>query len=145
MSENDAMIILKLTEMRMSDKMEDAFIWMYTQYKANSYEEFKEKYPLTSGTKERKYFSTVCNFFELCGVLVLRGYLNEDLFFDLGFGLDVIWRKVKLIMDDFRKETSVRMYENFELLYDKHEEWLKKNPPKIQPKWFHNIFIKWRF
>jgi len=37
-------------------------------------------------------------------------------------------------MDDFRKETSLRMYENFELLYDKHEEWLKKNPPKIQPK-----------
>ena len=36
MSENDAMIILKLTEMRMLDKMDDAFIWMYTQYKANS-------------------------------------------------------------------------------------------------------------
>ena len=46
MSENDAMIMLKLTEMRMSDKMDDAFLWMYTQYKADSYEEFKQKYPL---------------------------------------------------------------------------------------------------
>lgn len=132
MGENDAMIMLKLTEMRMSDKMDDAFLWMYTQYKADSYEEFKQKYPLTSRTKERKYFSTVCNFFEFCGVLILRGYLNEDLFFDLGFGLDVIWKKVKPIMDDFRKETSVRMYENFELLYKRNEEWLEKNPPKIK-------------
>ena len=130
MSENNAEIILKLTEMRMWDKIDDAFIWMYTQYKANSYEEFKEKYP--RGTIERKNFSTVCNFFELCGVLVLRGHLNEDLFFDLGFGLDVIWKKVKPIMDDFRKETSVRMYENFELLYKRNEEWLEKNPPKIK-------------
>ena len=130
MNGRDAELILKLTEMRMWDKIDDAFIWMYTQYKASSYEEFKEKYP--RGTKERKYFSTVCNFFELCAVLVLRGYLNEDLFFDLGFGLDIIWKKVKPMMDGFRKETSMRMYENFELLYKRHEEWLEKNPPKIK-------------
>jgi len=36
------------------------------------------------------------------------------------------------MMDNFRKETSVRMYENFELLYKRHEEWLEKNPPKIK-------------
>ncbi|MGC8943986.1 MAG: DUF4760 domain-containing protein [Caldisericia bacterium] len=130
MNGKDAELILTLTQMRMWDKVDDAFIWMYTQYKADSYEEFKEKYP--RGTIERKYFTTVCNFFELCGVLVLRGYLNEDLFFDLGFGLDIIWKKVKPMMDGFRKETSVRMYENFELLFNKHEDWLKRNPPKIK-------------
>jgi hypothetical protein len=33
MNGKDAELILKLTEMRMWDKIDDAFIWMYTQYK----------------------------------------------------------------------------------------------------------------
>lgn len=129
MANNDAKILLELAKLRMWDKVEEAFTWMYTQFHVDDYAKFKERYP--RGSPERRKFTTVCNFFELCGALVLRGYLNEDLFFDMGFGLDMMWLKVKPIMKDFRAETSARMYENFELLYRRHEEWLKKNPPKL--------------
>ncbi len=129
MADNDAQLLLNIAQMRMWDKVEEAFIWMYTQFHVDEYVKFKERYP--RGSVERRKFTTVCNFFELCGVLVLRGHLNEDLFFDMGFGLDIMWSKVKPIMSGFRADTSPRMYENFELLYRKHEEWLKKNPPKL--------------
>ncbi len=132
MANNDAKLLLELAQMRMWDKVDEAFTWMYTQFHINDYIQFKDRYP--RGSAERRKFTTVCNFFELAGVFVLRGHLSEDLFFDMGFGLDIMWSKVKGIMPGFRNDTSPRMYENFELLYLKHEEWLKKNPPKLSKK-----------
>lgn len=124
----DSYLIMELSKLRSSDKLDEAFSWLSYQFAAKDYFDFKEKYP--RGSPERRKFSAVCNFFELCGTLVLKGLLSEDIFFEMGFGLNMAWQKVKGVMAGFRAETDPRMYENFEMLYRRSLEWGNKNPPK---------------
>jgi hypothetical protein len=125
----DSYLIMELSKLRFSPKVDDAFNWISYQFQAKDYLEFKEKYP--RGSPERRAFSAVCNFFELCGTLVLRGLLSEEVFFEIGFGLNIAWQKVKGIMKGYRAETDPRLYENFEALYMRNLEWNEKHPPKV--------------
>ncbi|MCX5974752.1 MAG: DUF4760 domain-containing protein [Coprothermobacterota bacterium] len=125
----DSYLLMELTKLRSSDKVDEAFSWFSYQFLAKDYLEFREQCP--RGSPERRKFSTVCNFFELCGALVYRGDLSEDLFFEMGFGLDRAWQKMKGLIVGFRADTDPRMYENFEWLYRRSLEWGKTNPPKF--------------
>lgn len=122
-------LIMELSKLRFSPKVDDAFSWLSYQFQAKDYLEFKDKYP--RGSPERRAFATVCNFFELAGNLLLQGLLAEDIFFEMGFGLNTAWQKVKHIMPGYRAETDPRLYENFEWLYKKSLQWNELHPPKV--------------
>ena len=97
---------------------------------AKDYSEYKTKYAGTS--KERVYFTSVCGFFELTGVLVNRRMLSEDLFFDV-FNPTPFWERAKPIVEGMR-QARPHIYENFELLSEKRKRWSEKRSPKVRPK-----------
>ena len=126
----DVDVLMRLVDMRSSPRLEDAFSWMRDEFDAKTYEEFNEKYP--RGSQGRLKFISVCNFFELCGILVNRHILEEDLFFDIGFGLSLMWQKIKAILAGYRKVTDVRLWENIDILYMRNMQWKEKHPPKLE-------------
>ena len=112
------------------DRHREAVLWFLHGLMAKDYSEYKTKYAGTS--KERVYFTSVCGFFELAGVLVNRRMLSEDLFFDV-FNPTPFWERAKPIVEGMR-QARPHIYENFELLSEKRKRWSEKRPPEVRPK-----------
>jgi hypothetical protein len=78
------------------DRRRQALLWFLHELAAKDYPEYRTKYAGTS--KERMYFTSVCGFFELAGVLVNRRMLSEDLFFDV-FNPTPFWERARPIVE----------------------------------------------
>jgi hypothetical protein len=63
------------------DNHRNAILWFLEALDARDYNEYKEKYSGTS--MERSHFIAVCGFFELSGVLVNHGLIDQNLYFDI--------------------------------------------------------------
>lgn len=129
---DDAKLILKLVEIRQSEGQREAFEFVMTQLEAKDYAEFIEKCP--HGSKEGRQVGAVLGFFETIGVLVSHGLLNEDLVFDLSFGLDPVWEKVGPILPGWQKATMPALWENAIWLHKRYVAW-RKNVWTPNLKW----------
>lgn len=127
-TQKDAELFLKLYEIfRYDDELKKAFRWFRSLEKM-SYEEFKSKYPVDSEGDWN--FHLVAGYFEMLGVIVNNGLLNEHLIFDMLGSLQ--WSKAEPIIHGVRKDREwPRYFENYEVLAKKYPEWAKKNPPKL--------------
>jgi hypothetical protein len=112
--------ILKLYEIY--DNHRDAVLWFLEELDANNYEEYLEKY--SGASSERSHFIAVCGFFELSGVLVSYGLIDQNLYFDI-FNPTPFWDKAKPIVEGMKTKRP-HIYENFELLSNKRLTWTKK-------------------
>ena len=116
----DSDTLLKLYEIY--DRHRDAVLWFLEEFDANTYDEYQERY---SGTSTgRSYFISVCGFFELSGVLIGHGMIDEDLYFDM-FNPTPFWERAKQTVQGMRNKRA-HIYENFELLSNKRVNWRKK-------------------
>lgn len=112
------------------DRHREALLWFLHELAAKDYTAYKQKY--AGASKERMYFTSVCGFFELAGVLVNRRMLTQDLFFDV-FNPTPFWQRARSIVEGMR-ESRPHIYENFELLSEKRKKWSEKRTPKVRPK-----------
>lgn len=119
----DADVLLKLVELAGSPRSQEARDWLMKDFDAANYEEFKTKYP--EGSVEYNHVTTLLGFYETVGVLVTHALLNEDLFFDLNFGLTPTWKKLGPIVTGWQKATSPALWENAVWLAERNETWAK--------------------
>ena len=120
---NNANRLLKLYEIY--DNHRDDILWFLEDLDANNYEEYSEKYSGTSSGRSR--FIAVCGFFELSGVLVSYGLIDQNLYFDM-FNPAPFWEKAKSIVEGMRKKRP-HIYEKFELLNNERLNWTKNRRP----------------
>ena len=94
-------------------------------------EEFRNRYP--QGSKEAQMFERFTSKFELAGVLIEYGFLDENLYFDRYGAVQTEWESTKSVVYGIRKEwNEPRLRENFELLAIRGSKWLESHPPKIK-------------
>ena len=122
-TKQDAELLLKLVELNGSQYRESSR-WVMTEFAAKDYAEFKKKYQV--GSPEFTRVGDVLGFFELAGVLISNGLLNEDVFFDLSFGLTPLWKKLGPIVAGWQKDASPALWENAVWLAKRNERWQKK-------------------
>ena len=108
---------------------------------ANNYEEYLEKYSGTSNG--RSYFIAVCGFFELSGVLVSYGLIDQNIYFDM-FNPTPFWEKAKPIVEGMRNKRP-HIYEKFELLNNKRLSWTKKRNGRSKDKLQLSYFLDIRY
>jgi hypothetical protein len=104
------------------DNHRNAILWFLEELEANDYKEYLERY--SGASSERSHFIAVCGFFELSGVLVSYGLIDQNLYFDI-FNPTPFWNKAKPIVEGMRTKRP-HIYENFELLNNKRLSWTKK-------------------
>lgn len=93
------------------------------EFSASSYEEFAKKYPEGSPGYENVTF--VLGFYELVASLLTFGLLHEDLWFDIGFGFDQVWKRVDPIIPGWQKAVSAVLWENTVWMASRSKEWAK--------------------
>jgi len=127
-TQRDVDILLRLWEMHNASELQAARMWVFTEFGAVDYAEFKRKYP--SGSVEWRLFTNDNATYEMYGVLINRNLLNEDLFFDLFGGLNLLWDKLRPVLAGMRQEIDPYLYENFELLCRQAQDWKAEHPPR---------------
>jgi hypothetical protein len=104
------------------DNHRNAILWFLEVLDASDYKEYLEKY--SGASMERSHFIAVCGFFELSGVLLNHGLIDQELYFEM-FNPTPFWNKAKPIVEGMRTKRP-HIYENFELLNNKRLSWTKK-------------------
>ena len=121
---NNIDTLLKLYQIY--DDHRDARLWFLEGLDANNYDEYREKY--YGASMERSNFIAVCGFFELSGVLVNHGLVDQDLYFDI-FNPTPFWNKARPIIEGMKIDRPY-IYENFESLNSKRLSWKKERSIK---------------
>src|SRR5919202_181153 len=75
----------------------------------------------------------ICGFFELSGVLVNHGLIDQNIYFEI-FNPTPFWKKAKPIIVGIRSKRSDSHYENFESLNSKRLGWKEKKDKKLLVK-----------
>ena len=110
------------------DDHRNARLWFLDGLDASNYNEYKEKY--SGASMERCHFIAVCGFFELSGVLVNHGLIDQGLYFEI-FNPTPFWNKARPIIEGMRNgKSDSHYYENFESLNSKRLSWKKKRRRK---------------
>lgn len=130
-TEDDVELLLDIAEIYNTDYDFQAAEWFWGEFKEKNFEEFRSKYP--QGSRGAQLFERFTSRFELAGVLIEYGFLNEDLYFDRYGAVQAEWEKAKPIVYGLRKEwNEPRFRENLELLAMRGRKWLERHPPKIK-------------
>jgi hypothetical protein len=123
---NSTDTLLKLYQIY--DDHRNARLWFLDGLDASNYNEYKEKY--SGASMERCHFIAVCGFFELSGVLVNHGLIDQGLYFEI-YNPTPFWNKAKPIIEGMRNgKSDSHYYENFESLNSKRLSWKKKRRRK---------------
>ena len=100
-----------------------AMKWFMKEFSARDYEEFKKKYPMES--EGMGYLSRVLGQFEVAGVLISHGLLNENLYFDMS-GIGFVWPRLEKVIPGWQKEAGPALWENAVWLAERHKKWQKE-------------------
>ena len=130
----DMDMLLRLGEQYNTSYDFEASQWFWSKLHQNelpsTIEEFENKYP--QGSREFQLFERFTSKFELAGLLIEYGLLDEDLYYDRYGGLQAEWERAKPIIYGIRKQwNEPRFRENFELLAMRGREWTDRHPPKV--------------
>ena len=119
---HDAAIYVQLLATTQEEYHARARRWVQYEFEAQNFKELEEKYPPKSDQRDR--LVTVMAFYESIGVLVSRGLLHEDVFFDGAFAFDTLWPKLKGVVEEWQKAAgNPAAWENFYWLGQRLDVW----------------------
>ena len=124
-TKQDADLFIKVYNTMVSvDDIKNGLWFAVEELDVDSYEEYKEKYPV--GSERHRHLSMFLSFMEFVGVLVKYEVINEDLVFDL---FPFAWEKVEPIVRGWQKEFGPHWKENYVAMVKRKEEWRKRQSP----------------
>jgi hypothetical protein len=100
----DANLILKLYELRREETLRQARNWFTGKFSAASAEEMMQKYPF--GSQENNYIRMVISYWDMACSFVTSGVLNQELLFQSGGELLIVWEKIRPLAEGMRKFTG---------------------------------------
>jgi len=122
-TQKDAELLIRLWENGNRPERRKAWYWAM-ELEEQSYEEFIKENPIGSDGWDN--FISIAGYFEMVGVLVKYGTINEDMVLD---SHSLVWDKLGPLVKGFQKEReSPRYFENYEYLAKKKTEWAKTHP-----------------
>ena len=98
----DARLVLQLYDLRREEEMRKARNFVAMQFNPQSVEEAM-KVMTAFGTDENRWFRQVVSYWEMAASLVLRGTIDEGLFFDSNGEMFFIYAKIKPVLPGLRK------------------------------------------
>lgn len=124
----DVNLILRLYEMRREEKMRAARDWFVRTCKPTSVEHLFEIAP--PGSQENSYLRQVASYWEMVASFIVTGVLNDDLFFQSGRELLLVWTRVEHLIPELRERfKDPTQYRNLEIVAQRYIDWMKRYGP----------------
>jgi hypothetical protein len=138
-NQEDAALYVRLHALKDTPIQAEARAWFFEAFDATSLEELDARCP--RGSHERHLFTEFLGFYEGIGVLVSRGLLHEDVYFDGPFALEIVWSRLGPIIGEMQEQVDPAAWENVAWLGKRYERWLRSRwrpklvavPPEVDP------------
>jgi hypothetical protein len=101
----DAQIVLHLYELRREAEMRKARTWWTSAFWPQSADDIM-KVANNFEAQQNAWYRQVIGYWDMAAALVLRGALNEDLFFDTGNEMWFTLAKVYPVLQEFREKSG---------------------------------------
>lgn len=98
---DDANLILKLYDLRREPKMREARDWYVKNFYAESPEGLLQVAPM--GSQENAYMRQVFSYWDMAASFITSGVLNQELFFQTGGELLVVWARIEKSVPGMRQ------------------------------------------
>ncbi len=121
-------LLLKIYDLRREEKLRRARAWLLGSFRAENMDQFKQACPI--GSDENAYYRQTITYWDMVAVIVNRGMLDQDLFFETTLEAMLVWQRVKAVVQGFREIRKNPLYvRNLELMAEKQAEWLETRAP----------------
>lgn len=125
---DDAQLIVKLYEIRREERMRRARAWFSSSFRARSLDEMAALCP--PGSDENTSYRMVTSYWEMVSSFVSTGVLNQELFFQSGRELLVVWERMRDIVPALREQNSDSLaFSNLESVAREYIAYLERRSP----------------
>lgn len=126
---DDVNLILRLYEMRREEKLRTARAWFVANFKPKSVEDIARLTP--AGSDENAYYRMVVSYWEMAASFITAGVLNQELFFQSGGELLLVYARLKdLILTLRESNRSPGMWKNMETVAQRYIQWWEAKDPE---------------
>jgi hypothetical protein len=126
---DDVNLILRLYELRREQKMRAAREWFMKNFQASNLDEVNALCP--PGSEQNAYFRMVMSYWEMVASFITSGVLNQELFFQSGGEMLLVWERFKHLLPETRERyKNPTIYRNLETVAHAFIQWLNKNAPE---------------
>ena len=125
---DDANLILKLYDMRREPRLREARKWFIASFKVKSYDELMTLCP--PGSEPNASYRMMTTYWELVASFITAGILHEELFFQSGRELLLVWERVRDIAPQVRAQLKNDVeWKNLETVGNAYIKWWNANSP----------------
>jgi hypothetical protein len=125
---DDAKLILSLYETRREERMRKARAWFSGSFKPRSLDDFTALCP--PGSDENASYRMVTTYWEMVASFVASGVLDQELFFQSGRELLLVWERIRDILPALReKNKDPFAYANLETVATAYIAYLDRKAP----------------
>jgi len=125
---DDVNLVLRLYELRREKRMREARAWFGGKFRASTMEEFNQICPPAS--EENASFRMVVSYWDMVATFVTSGVLNEELFFETGRELLLVWTRVKHVLPQARElSKDPFQFRNLETVGTSMARWMNSRAP----------------
>lgn len=129
---DDVNLLLRLYELRREEKMRAGREWFVKSFRAKSMDEFNQICP--PGSQENAYYRMVVTYWEMVASFITSGVLNEELFFQSGMELLLVWEKIRAIVPAWREGSkNPAIMRNIESVAASFIAWLGRQSADAYP------------
>jgi hypothetical protein len=125
---DDVNQILRLYEMRREDRLREARKWFTGPFKVKTFEEFQALCP--PGGEPNASYRMVITYWEMVASFLTSGVLNNELFYQSGRELLLVWERVRDIVPTMREKLGhTRELKNLEDAATAYISWWNHTAP----------------
>ena len=125
---DDVKLVLRLYELRREERMRDARRWFSKHFHASDLDEFEQLCP--RGSEPNESFRMVTTYWDMAASFMTNGVLQQEIFFESGRELVLVWERIKDIVPAVRKRNSDPTWlSNIEEVAGDFEAWLEGRAP----------------
>lgn len=129
---DDVTLILRLYELRREDKLREARAWFVANFAADSIQDMAARFPPHSD--ENRMARMVSTHWEMVASFLVSGVLNQELFFQSGREMLLVWTRIKHLVPDMRQQfNDPSLYRNLEQACHSYIEYLNQSSPQAYP------------
>ena len=125
---DDVNLVLRLYEMRREERLREARAWFVASFHAKTMEELNETCP--PGSDENASFRMVVTYWDMVASFITGGVLQQDLFFQSGRELLVVWERLRDLLPAYRESRAdSTAFENIAKVAKSYGEWMNERSP----------------
>lgn len=125
---DDANLILRLYELRRDERMRAARRWYMEHFGPSTLAEMRELCP--PGSDANASFRQVSSYYEMVASFITSGVLNEELYFQSGGELYLVYIRLEPFLDELREAfKNPGVYKNLEAVAQLYAAYINRNDP----------------